>query len=143
VGPDHNWCSACGRSDNDACARCEELRVELGHARRFLDAEKDQVTRMGTLNRELQQLLGVQYPGGIKERALEIIAERDKLLQLVREYFAARAELDSWGPARNLRVKGIVRTQARAKAQRRFDAADDALRAAVGVDNFGNVKEAP
>jgi hypothetical protein len=95
---------------------------------------------MGALNRELQQLLGVQYPGGIKERALEIIAERDRQQQLVREYFAASADLDSWGPARNLQVKGIVRTQARTKAQRRFDAADTALRAAVGVDYLGKAK---
>jgi hypothetical protein len=85
VGPDHNWCSACGRSDNDVCAKCEALKVDLGHAQRFLAHESDLNKRLGEGNRELQKLLGVQYPGGINERALEIIAERDKLRQLLRD----------------------------------------------------------
>jgi hypothetical protein len=85
MGPDHNWCSACGRSDNDACAKCEALKVDLGHAQRFLAHESDLNKRLGEGNRELQKLLGVQYPGGINERALEIIAERDKLRQLLRD----------------------------------------------------------
>jgi hypothetical protein len=85
MGPDHNWCGACGRSDNDACAKCEALKVDLGHAQRFLAHESDLNKRLGEGNRELQKLLGVQYPGGINERALEIIAERDKLRQLLRD----------------------------------------------------------
>jgi len=61
------------------------------------------------------------------------------LQDLVREYFAARADLDSWAAWRRVNIKGIVRTRSKAKARRRFDAADDALRAAVGVDAFGKV----
>lgn len=61
------------------------------------------------------------------------------LIKLVREYFVAKARYESWGPARNLQVKGAAREKARAKARREFNAADDALRAAVGVDGFGKL----
>ena len=63
------------------------------------------------------------------------------LKQLVRNYFAAKAAFERTSGGRWLNLKGAARTNVRERDRKLFSAADDALRAAVGVDGYGKVKE--
>jgi hypothetical protein len=65
------------------------------------------------------------------------------LVQLVRTYFATKAAYERTNGGRWLNLKGAVRARVRERDRKLFSTADDALRAAVGVDGFGKLKEGP
>ncbi len=71
--------------------------------RRFLDAEKEQCSRLGAVNREVMLLFGVRYPGGILEAAHYITADRDswraRAIQLAGEQADAIRDDLGWSEA--------------------------------------------
>ena len=78
MGPDYNWCSGCGRSDNDECAKCTKLEAELATAKRHLAYESSLTRRLGEGNVELQEILGVEYPGSIRDKASRLMYDLDR-----------------------------------------------------------------
>lgn len=102
-----------------------------GHSQRFLEAEKEQNTRMGARNVEAMTILGGNYPEGIVERAKAVVEERDKLradYQSWSEYTSEKEqEITRLKEQNALMLKALKDVQGGGNSDRMFEIATEAL----------------